>query len=391
MIPNDMVPVPHPVSPVGQTEDAARADPAPQRVGRRERGAQDVALWKRQVLSSLLAIASNVPVVVAIVALGHANAVAIAIWSPLSLAVSVFAYLGLHFGWSLRWADPTLTLAQIVYSGTAVVVCYALCGPMRAVVLPMLCVAMIYAIFALPVNQVRWIAAYLLCLLGLVMAVMSRWQPERYPAAEELVTFVQIGIALPMFALLAGRLSALRQRLGQQKIDLREALERNVELAERDALTGLYNRRRATELLEMFAKQAARGKHFALAVVDIDHFKRVNDAHGHAAGDRVLQCFAKEAVAALREGDILARWGGEEFLLLLPTGDLDSAMRGAQRLRERTAAMAVALPQGGTVMFTVSVGVAELREGESASRALERADAALYLAKAGGRNRVEAG
>ena len=380
-----------PVTPVGQTDAGASPEPATPQAGRRERGEQDVAQWKRQVRSSLLAIAAAVPAMAAVVALGHANGMAVAIWAPLSLALSAFAYLALHFGWSLRWQDPTLTLAQIVYSGTSVVVCYALSGPMRAVVLPMLCVAMIYAIFALPARQVRWIAAYLLALLGGVMAVMSQWQPARYPAAEQWVTFFQMCIVLPVFAVLAGRLSALRQRLGQQKIALREALERNIEIAERDALTGLYNRRRATELLELFAKQAARGKHFALAVVDIDHFKRVNDTHGHAAGDLVLQCFAKEAITTLREGDILARWGGEEFLLLLPTGDVDSALSGAQRLRERTVAMAVPLPQGGTVEFTVSIGVAALREGEAASKALERADAALYSAKAAGRNRVEAG
>jgi diguanylate cyclase (GGDEF)-like protein len=352
---------------------------------------QDVALWKRQVLSSLLAILAAVPSMAAIVALGHANGTAVAIWAPLSLALSVFAYLALHFGWSLRWQDPTLTLAQIVYSGTSVIVCYALAGPMGAVVLPMFCVAMLYAIFALPAPQVRWIAAYLLGLLGLVMVVMSRWQPERYPAAEQLVTFFQMCIVLPLSAVLAGRLSALRQRLGQQKVALREALERNIELAERDALTGLYNRRRASELLELFARQAARGQRIALAVVDIDHFKRVNDTHGHAAGDLVLQRFASEASATLRDGDILARWGGEEFLLLLPTGDVDSALGVAQRMRERTVAMAVTLPQGGTVAFTVSIGVAVLQKGEAASRAIERADAALYRAKANGRNCVEVG
>jgi len=386
-----MTPVADQVVPDAQTKDAVPADPALPQAGRRTRGAEDVALWKRQVLSSLLAIAAAVPVMVAVAALGHANGMAVAIWAPLSLALSGFTYLALHFGWSLRWADPTLTAAQIVYSGISVVVCYAMAGPMRAVVLPMLCVAMIYAIFALPARQVRWIAAYLLGLLGLVMVVLSYVQPGRYPAAEEVVTFLQMGIVLPVFAVLAGRLSALRQRLGQQKLELRQALEKNVELAERDALTGLYNRRRASETLEMFTKQAARGKHFSLAVVDIDHFKRVNDGHGHAAGDLVLQCFAREAVAALRDGDILARWGGEEFLLLLPTGDQGAALAVAQRLRERTVAMAVGLPQGGTVTFTVSIGVATLHEGEPAGKTLERADAALYRAKAGGRNRVESG
>ena len=350
-----------------------------------------MALLKKQVMSSLFAIAGGPPFMAALVALGHADMMAVAIWAPLSLAVSGFVYLGLHFGWSLRWKDPTLTLVQIVYSGTSVVACYAMAGLVSALALPMFSLAMIYAIFAVSARQVRWIATYLLALLGLTMAVMSQWQPTRYPAAEQLVTLFQMCIVLPVFSALAGRLSTLRQRSAQQKDALREALERDVELAEHDALTGLFNRRRATELLEMFAKQAGRGNSFALAIVDIDHFKRVNDAHGHAGGDLVLQAFANEAIAALRDGDILARWGGEEFLLLLPACDLDSALRVAQRLRELTVKMAVPLPQGGSMSFTVSIGVAALREGESASQALERSDAALYRAKAEGRNRVEVG
>lgn len=386
-----MTPLTHPISSVAQAGAAALADQANPPSGRRERGPQDVALWKRQVLSSLLAIGGAVPGMVALVWLGHADGLAVAIWAPLSLALSTFAYLALHFGWSLRLKDPTLTLAQIVYSGTSVIACYAMAGPLSAMVLPMLCVAMIYAIFALPAIQVRWIAAYLLGILGLAMALMSSWQPARYPAAEQLTIFFQMCIVLPVFSVLAARLSTLRQRLGQQKVALRDALQKNVELAERDALTGLYNRRRATEMLELFARQAARGGRYAVAVVDIDHFKLVNDTHGHAAGDLVLQAFAKEAIATLRDGDLLARWGGEEFLLLLPTGDSDSAYILAQRLREHTAAIRVTLPAGGTVAFTVSIGVASMHEGEATSKALERADAALYRAKAGGRNRVESG
>jgi diguanylate cyclase (GGDEF)-like protein len=189
---------------------------------------------------------------------------------------------------------------------------------------------------------------------------------------------------------LAGRLSELRERLRRQTMALREALQRNVELAERDALTGLLNRRRATEMLDHHASQASRGGTFAVALLDIDHFKRINDGHGHVAGDVVLQRFAAAAQAMLREGDLLARWGGEEFLLLLPAATADAALALARRVREGTAALTVPVPSGAALAFTVSVGVAALRAGESATSVLERADAALYLAKAGGRNRVEA-
>ena len=376
-------------SPLDQIRHATPAEPLPRQPERGSRGEQHVRMWKRQLTLSMMSIASGVVLMSGIVALGHADPLAVAIWAPLSLAVNLFAYVALHLGWSLTWKDPTVTQPQIVYSGISVIACYAMAGPMRAVLLSMFGVAMIYAIFALPAKQVRWITAGHLVLLGIVMTVMSRWQPERYPAGEELLTFFQMCVVLPVFAVLAGRLSELSGRLGQQKIALREALQRNVELAERDELTGLLNRRRATELLELCAKQTARGGSFAIVILDIDHFKRINDSHGHAAGDVVLRHFAHVAQSILRDGDVLARWGGEEFLLVLPTDSAASAAALSQRLRERTAATSIALPHGGAVTITVSIGVAALGEGELTSAVLERADAALYRAKAKGRNRVE--
>lgn len=377
------------VSPLDQLRQATPAEPLPRQPERGARGEQRVRMWKRQLTLSMMAIASGVVLMSGIAALGHADPLAVAIWAPLSFAVNLFAYVALHLGRSLTWKDPTVTQPQIVYSGISVIACYAMAGPMRAMVLSMFGVAMIYAIFALPAKQVRWITAGQLVLLGIVMTVMSRWQPERYPAGEEILTFFQMCVVLPVFAVLAGRLSELRGRLGQQKIALREALQRNVELAERDELTGLLNRRRAAELLELCTKQTARGGSFAIVILDIDYFKRINDSHGHAVGDLVLRRFAQVAQSILRDGDVLARWGGEEFLLVLPTDGAASAAALAQRLRERTAATSIALPHGGSVTITVSIGVAALCEGELTSAVLERADAALYRAKAKGRNRVE--
>ena len=118
----------------------------------------------------------------------------------------------------------------------------------------------------------------------------------------------------------------------------------------------------------------------------------MNDTHGNAAGDLVLQAFATEARATLRNGDLLARWGGEEFLLLLPTGDPDSAHILAKRLREHAAQSLSRYRRAARFhprSPTVSIGVTSLREGKPTTKALERADAALYRAKAGGRNRVE--
>ena len=168
-----------------------------------------------------------------------------------------------------------------------------------------------------------------------------------------------------------------------------EPIVRIQELATRDELTGLVNRRQMTKLLEQERQRGVRsGRGFSLAMVDIDHFKAVNDHYGHAVGDEVLRTFARQAPQALRGTDIVARWGGEEFVLLLPEVNQAAARIGVERLRGRIAATPMAHLSGVPIRVTVSVGLTEHIAGESVTQTLERADRALYEAKAQGRNRV---
>lgn len=160
-------------------------------------------------------------------------------------------------------------------------------------------------------------------------------------------------------------------------------------LARVDALTGVANRRALEEALPREVARARRtGAPLGIAMLDADHFKRVNDVHGHAAGDAVLAGIAARARAVLREGDLLARAGGEEFVLLLPGADLEHTAEVADRVRARVAAAPVAAP-GGAVAVTISAGCATLEPDDAdGAAALARADARLYEAKAAGRNRV---
>jgi len=161
------------------------------------------------------------------------------------------------------------------------------------------------------------------------------------------------------------------------------------ELASRDELTGLFNRRHMSELLaqqRLACQRADDG--FAVALVDLDHFKHINDSHGHAVGDNVLRAFAEQAVAAMRGSDIVGRWGGEEFLVIYPRSTAHEAALGAARLRERLAAAVVATPAGQPLTFTVSIGLTEHVPHESIDALVERADRAMYQAKSLGRNRV---
>ncbi len=159
-------------------------------------------------------------------------------------------------------------------------------------------------------------------------------------------------------------------------------------IAQTDPLTGLLNRRRMEERLdEEVARHRAHGVGFAVILADVDHFKLINDQHGHDAGDRVLAGVASVFNHSLRGGDAVARWGGEEFLLLLPGTDLRAAEEVAQRLRvaaEQGLAQVGGLPQALTLTF----GVAGFAENASLDACLKAADEALYRGKAAGRNRV---
>ena len=163
-------------------------------------------------------------------------------------------------------------------------------------------------------------------------------------------------------------------------------LERRAQV---DALTGLNNRRRFYELAEQEIVRARRyGKPVALMMVDADHFKAINDTHGHHIGDAVLQKLGAVCRQTMREIDIIGRLGGEEFAILLPEANAAQAQEAAERLCAAVAATAVPT-QGESVFFTVSIGVTGLRETDhDATSILKRADAAMYEAKQAGRNRV---
>ncbi len=174
---------------------------------------------------------------------------------------------------------------------------------------------------------------------------------------------------------------------------LQQAMERIRELATRDELTGVFNRRHGMEMLRAWVPPRRRPRDNegppALLLLDIDHFKAVNDQHGHPVGDAVLREVGRRLQDTLRASDVLSRIGGEEFMVALPGATLDEALGLAERLRSAIAATPVRhdplqLP------VSVSLGVALLGPGESLEQLLARADAALYRAKHGGRNRVEA-
>lgn len=174
---------------------------------------------------------------------------------------------------------------------------------------------------------------------------------------------------------------------------LRSSFQVSLEMAVTDQLTGLYNRRYlASHLSAMFDRAYWTGRPLSVMVLDIDHFKTVNDSHGHDVGDRVLREFAECVAGSIRGIDLACRYGGEEFLIAMPDTDLNFASVVAERLRQEIASQKFHLNGGRDELnVTVSIGLASTENGpedDSAQKLIKRADEALYEAKTGGRNRV---
>ena len=170
-----------------------------------------------------------------------------------------------------------------------------------------------------------------------------------------------------------------RHALERERADMVEQL---AELSVTDELTGLANRRRLTQRLDEEISRAERGGHsFAVLMIDLDHFKQVNDSYGHQVGDEVLKQCAEAFEKNLRAADFVARYGGEEFCVLMPETRKEGACQAGERLREAIKALPAPVP-------TISVGVALWRPGLPAERVVREADEALYKAKEAGRDRT---
>jgi diguanylate cyclase (GGDEF)-like protein len=156
-----------------------------------------------------------------------------------------------------------------------------------------------------------------------------------------------------------------------------------------DGLTGLFNRKHLMDLFDMEMARTRRYRiPFSVLIADIDHFKRINDTYGHLAGDSVLRRLADTLRQTVRECDHIGRYGGEEFLIIVPNSDATGAVEMAQRIRDQISRVRF-YNDGEEITMTISVGVAHCAEGEeSAEAVLSRADTALYQAKNNGRNQV---
>jgi diguanylate cyclase (GGDEF)-like protein len=288
-----------------------------------------------------------------------------------------------------RFEDHYLTIFQ-VGSHVALQLGFLLAAP--EIGYAFLCVLfLIFEFGALRMTSRQAAIVWTLTTMGLAPIFLLTNSPIGMPVTtsiERLAALLCYVLTIGQCAFLGLYGSSLRKMLYNRSFELKAANKRIEELAELDELTGSYNRRCIMRMLDDEIGRAQRiNTPCSVALIDLDWFKRVNDAYGHPTGDEVLRTFAITVFANIRAIDKFGRYGGEEFLLVLPDTSNDAAARILDRLRAIIADLDWSAFSPG-MRVTISGGVATLGRNESADTFLARADSALYAAKARGRNRI---
>lgn len=288
-----------------------------------------------------------------------------------------------HSGFGKKVRHRHLKLAVVATALVCMLGIYYLAPVTQILLAPFTFVAMAYGVFTIPRAALLALSAAMLCLYAGVAGLHYLELRSDALLRLEILHGLALAASLPPFLLLMGRV----QRLYRSLHNASRKIKHIQEDAQRDSLVGCFNRRYVLAALEE-QKQLAdeSGIPLCLAVLDLDHFKRINDELGHLGGDDVLRTFARIAQQGVRGGDVLGRYGGEEFLLIFPATSLLPALNICERIRAQVETHAWSGLLKGRV--TVSVGVTQYMLGESVLEFFSRADTALYLAKEGGRNQV---
>lgn len=306
------------------------------------------------------------------------------------LLVELIFYVLLRSGINKRFADPSLTGYEINSAISIIAVGYWLATPRgQAIPLVLTIIVLMFGMFAVTPRQLGRCCLWAMCSLCMSFVVVAHTEPDPAVATIQVFHAALLLVVLPTVYLLGDQLTHIRTRLRERKEELKAALQRIETLATTDVLTGLINRREMHNVLDRQEKLAVRMEQaFCVCMIDIDFFKKINDVHGHNMGDEVLRVFASTAKGALRETDVISRWGGEEFLVMMIDADIMLAEAVLDRMRAAMDGVVVPTSAGQQLKVTFSAGLVSCRAGEPMDHAIERADRALYRAKSEGRNRT---
>ena len=288
---------------------------------------------------------------------------------------------------NLRFKDASLTLPQMVWVITSLSCLMYFADSIRPFMLMGYLLVMAFGAFRLTHRGFYAVSFYTVSCYLSTLYFIHQHRPDAVHIGQEFFMFVGFSFTLAGFVFMGGEFSNLRKALGDRHRQLKGAVSKIEDLAITDELTGLYNRRYLMNILAQQRALANRSRYgFVVCYIDLDHFKKVNDRYGHPFGDKVLKAFANLISASLREVDIGARLGGEEFVLILADTNLDAAHGVCQRMASKWREHRYS--EAPELISTLSAGITEYRSPESIDQVLERADALLYEAKNTGRNKI---
>jgi diguanylate cyclase (GGDEF)-like protein len=306
-----------------------------------------------------------------------------AIWTGY---ISIFVLI--LTGVNQRFKDKGMTLFQIAWVTVFVMISVYHVDQVRMLFLMLYLMVMLFAAFRLRLDGFLFITVIAVLGYGTVILLLSRNFPQSIDLKIEIIQWLGFAFTLGGFSIVGSQLSTLRQMLKSRNDQLQNALNKVNEMAITDELTGIFNRRHIMNVLSYQKSMADRGDYiFVICYADLDHFKQVNDRFGHNTGDIVLQKFAVLAKDVIRGVDYIARFGGEEFLLILVKTSLSEALTVSERIRQKIRKFSFG-DLSPDLHMTVSIGVAAYQPGERIEDLLDRADTALYRAKESGRNKV---
>lgn len=333
-------------------------------------------------------------VIDAVILMVYAHAGTVPLWLGPVYALSGLALMALAIAMSEagindRFQDHYM-VAPLSVANMTIMVVFTYVAP-QAGVLFLCSLFTVFSFVSLRSTPVQTATIWTAMALGLAGLFLLTDKPIAMPHGSHVERFA----TMLVFALTIGRCmflglysSSMQASLYQSRLRLKEAYRRIEELAELDELTGAFNRRCIMRMLdEEIARSARDGSPCSIALIDLDHFKRINDSHGHAVGDTVLRDVAQAIQHSARKDDSMCRMGGEEFLVICPNTDLKAAVQAAERLRRMVERLRI---QAGEteIQTSVSIGVATREVGMTETDALvNAADRALYRAKQAGRNR----
>jgi len=301
--------------------------------------------------------------------------------------VFVFTLL-IRTGLNKKYYDPSLTVPQMIWGTTFLLTITYLLNDWRGLMLMAYFGMLSFGFFKLRFREFLSVSLYAVLGYGLIILYIFVYEQERININLELLQLLAFSTTITVMLYTGSSIHRLRERTKQQTIELKETLDVNQRLATTDELTGLFNRRHFMEKLTQQKALSERNKSdFVICFCDLDRFKHTNDTFGHHTGDLVLQKFSDILKASIREVDIAARFGGEEFVCLLVDTDLKNAIKVTERIRATLAAYNFN-DIAPSLNATVSIGIANFKQFNTIQETLMSADNRMYQAKSLGRNRV---